>query len=164
MAEKKKTDIDLPFFKIKEDEEGTYVKIGPIEVVDKEGEEEKAKIGPIRVSEKGARYEPSSNDRLEVLAFAVFLILIGCVWFAENITGYDFTGAVAIGFGAILLSLNYARSRLGIETSTFTIVLGIVAVIYGVAERFFVDTNVLAVLALAVGLYLIIAFGREARK
>ncbi|MBU7048215.1 MAG: hypothetical protein HXS54_17415 [Theionarchaea archaeon] len=164
MAEKKKTDIDLPFFKIKEDEEGTFVKVGPIEVVEKTGEEAKVKVGPLRISDSGVKYEPSLNGRLEGMAWATFFILIGCVWLFESMYDFNLRGFVPIGIGVIFLSLNYIRSRVGIEMSSFTIVLGLIAIVYGVLERFFEDVELLPLLGIAIGVYLIFVFGREARK
>ena len=164
VAEKNKTDIDLPFFKIKEDEEGTYVKVGPIEVVEKKGEEAKARVEPLRISESGVKYEPSLNSRLEGMAWATFFILIGCVWLFESMYDLNLRGFIAVGIGVILLSLNYVRSRVGIEMSSFTIVVGLIFIAYGILERFFEEVEFLPLIGIAVGIYLILAFGREARK
>ncbi|MBU7019370.1 MAG: hypothetical protein HXS44_17825 [Theionarchaea archaeon] len=164
MAEKKKTDIDLPFFKIREDEEGTFVKVGPIEVVEKTGQEAKVKFGPLRISDSGVKYEPALNGRLEGMAWATFFILIGCVWLFESMYDFNLRGFIPIGIGVIFLSLNYIRSRVGIEMSSFTIVLGLVAIVYGILERFFEDVELLPLLGIAVGVYLIFVFGREASK
>ena len=158
MAEKK-TDINLPFFKIQEDEEGTYVKVGPIEVTDTQGEE-KAKVGPFRISDEGVKMERSLNSKLEGMAWAAFFILIGSVWLVENMYEFELPGVIPMGVGAIWLLLNYARSRLDIKTSTFTIVLGIIAIIYGAAEFFVGEIEVLAVAAIAIGVYLIVKYMR----
>lgn len=163
MAEKKKTDIDLPFFKIKEDEEGTFVKVGAIEVVEKKGEEAKVKVGPLRISDSGVKYEPTLNGRLEGMAWAAFFILIGCVWLFESMYDFNLRGFISIGIGVIFLSLNYMRSRVGIEMSSFTIVLGLIAIVYGILERFFENVEFLPLLGIALGIYLIFVFGREAR-
>ena len=161
MAEKEKTDINLPFFKIKEDEKGTYVKVGPIEVTERESEEEKVKVGPLRVDGRGVRVERSLNSKLEGIAWATFFILIGCVFLFESVYDFDLDGVVSIGIGVILLSLNYARSRVGIEPSTFTIVAGLVLIAIGIAGRFLEDVNAIAVIAIFIGVYLIIHYGRR---
>ncbi len=161
MAEKKKTDINLPFFKIKEDEEGTYVKVGPIEVTERESEEEKVKVGPLRIDDRGVRVERSLNSKLEGIAWATFFILIGCVFLFESVYDFDLDGVVSIGIGVILLSLNYARSRVGIEVSTFTILVGLVLIALGITERFLEDVNAFAVIVIIIGVYLIIHYGRR---
>lgn len=164
MAEEKKekTDINLPFFKIKEDEEGSYIKVGPIEVTDRKGEEEKAKVGPLRISESGVRIDQSLNSRLEGMAWAAFFILLGGVFLFENVYHYGLPGVTAIGIGVILLSLNFARTRLSIELSTFTIVVGMLAIAYGVSQWFVEEINVFSLILIAIGIYLIITFGRKA--
>jgi len=161
VAEKKKTDIDLPFLRVREDEEGSYVKVGPIEVTDKKAEKEKVRIGPLHIDESGVRMERSLNSKLEGMAWAFFFIMIGCVWLFENVYHVNLPGIAAIGIGVIWLALNYTRSRLDIKTSTFTIVLGIAFIIYGLAEWFVVEIGVLPVIAIAVGAYLIITFARR---
>lgn len=161
MPEKKKTDIDLPFFRVKEDEEGSYVKVGPIEVTDKKPGEH-VKIGPFHISEGDVKLERTLNSRLEGMAWAAFFILIGCVWLYQNLYASQLPGVVAIGVGVIWLALNYTRSKLNIKTSSFTIVLGMIAIIYGVSEIFVGEIEVLAVILIAVGVYLVFTFARKA--
>lgn len=160
MAEKKKTDIRFPFFTIKEDEEGTYVKVGPVEVTDTAAGED-VKVGPLHIVDGDVKVKRSLNSKLEGVAWALFIILVGCVWLGERTFGLDLLGVVAIGIGVIWLSLNYARSRLDIKTSTFTMVLGVVAIIYGVAERIIGEIDLLVILLFAVGIYIIIASVRK---
>lgn len=161
MAKKEKTDINIPFLRVKEDEEGSYVKVGFIEVTDKKGEKEKVKLGPFDISDEGVKMEKSLNSKLEGIAWALFFILLGSVWFVENVYYYDLGGAIYIGVGVIWLSLNYARSRVGIKPSSTTIFLGLGALGLGIAEMFFEDTNALAVLAIILGVYLIFHYGRK---
>ncbi len=55
----KKTQVDLPFFKLRETAHGQYVKVGPIEVSEKPGEEH-VRVGPWEFTEskyKGRRFE-----------------------------------------------------------------------------------------------------------
>lgn len=160
MWPKKKTDISLPFFKVKDDEEGTYVKVGPIEVTDTKTEE-KVRIGSMYISEGDIRFERSLNSRMEGIAWAAFFILVGCVWLYENVYDTSLPGAIAIGLGIILLALNYTRSRFQIPTSTFTIVVGAVAIVYGVAEWFMKEVDLFAFIVIIVGLILVIEFARK---
>lgn len=157
---KKKTDISLPFIKVKDDEEGTYVKVGPIEVTDTKTEE-KVRIGSLHISEGDIRFERSLNSKLEGLAWATFFILLGCVWLYENMYDTSLPGTIAIGLGVILLALNYTRSRYEIPTSTFTIVVGAVAIVYGVAEWFMKEVDLFALIVIVIGLLLVIEFARK---
>jgi hypothetical protein len=150
MAEKKKTDINLPFLRIKEDEEGSHVRVGPINV---EGEE--VDVGPLHISEGNVSIKRTTNKRLEGIAWAAFFILIGCVWLVENVLDVGFPGLIAIGIGVIWLLLNYARSQLGIKTSSFTIILGMIAIVYGAAELLVGEVDLLPVIVIIIGVYII---------
>lgn len=161
MAKKKKTDIDFLFLRVKEDEEGSYVRVGPIEVKEKKGEKERVKFGPLNISDEGVRVEKSLNSKLEGIAWAAFFILIGCVWFAESVYHVELEGMIPLGVGIIWLSLNYAKSRLDIRPSSFTVFLGLAAVGIGIVDMFFEDTNAFAVIAIILGVYLIFQYGRK---
>jgi hypothetical protein len=161
VAEKKKTDINFPFFKIREDEEGSYVKVGPIEVTDTKTTEE-ATVGPLHIREGSVHFKKDTGGRLEGFAWAVFFILLGCVFLYGNILHGKTAGMIPIGVGIIWLSLNYTRVRKHIEPSNFTIALGIIAIIWGLTERFAPEVDFIALLALAIGIILIIYFGKKA--
>jgi hypothetical protein len=160
VAEKKKTNIDLPFLKVREDEEGSYVEVGPIEVKGKKGEE-KVRIGPLNISEGRVEVERSQKRNLEGMAWAAFFIVLGVVWTVQNVYHIDLEGAVPIGVGIIWLALNYARSRVGIPISRLTTGLGIVAIVYGVSQQFLENVNVFALVLIALGIYLVFYFGRK---
>jgi hypothetical protein len=161
VAEKKRTDITFPFFRIRTDEEGSYVKVGPIEVTDTKTTDE-AKIGPLHIREGSVNFKKDTGGTLEVFAWAAFFILLGCVFLYKNIFDGKTAGLIPIGVGIIWLSLNYARSRNNINTSNFTIALGIIAIIWGFTERFAPEVDFIAFLALAIGIVLIIYFGKKA--
>ncbi|MGD2247246.1 MAG: hypothetical protein PVF58_02490 [Candidatus Methanofastidiosia archaeon] len=150
---KEKGDIELPFISIKE--KGKHVKVGPIEV---KGEGEDVKVGPLHFSEGKVKTERTINSRLEGLAWALFLILIGSVFLFENMYGMNLDGVIPIGIGAIWLGLNFARSQLHIPTSTFTIVLGVLAIVYGLTEMFVVHVDFIAVAAIVVGVLIILKY------
>jgi hypothetical protein len=161
VAEKKKTDIKFPFFRIKEDEEGSYVRVGPIEVTDTKTTEE-VNVGPLHIREGSVTFKKNGGGTLEGIAWAVFFILIGSVFLYGNISHQEPVGMIPIGVGIIWLSLNYARSRLNLKVSNFTLALGIIAIIWGLTERFAPDVSFMAIAAIALGIVLIIHFGRKA--
>jgi hypothetical protein len=160
VAEKKKADINLPFLKVREDDEGSYVEVGPIEVKGKKGEE-KVRIGPLNISEGRVEVERSQQRNLEGMAWAAFFIVAGLVWTVEMVYHMDLEGVIPIGVGIIWLTLNYVRSRVGIPISKMTTGLGIVAIVYGVSQQFVEDVNVFALVLIALGIYLVFYFGRN---
>jgi hypothetical protein len=60
----KRTHIDLPFVKIRETPSGEYVKVGPIEVEDRHGEE-RVRIGPWHIAES-TRHKRFSREGLYI--------------------------------------------------------------------------------------------------
>jgi hypothetical protein len=70
------------------------------------------------------------NRNLEAAAWGALLIWWGITELVKSLP--DGTGA--IGIGLILLGLNAARSLNGIPTSRFSIVLGILALVWGGLE------------------------------
>ncbi len=68
-----------------------------------------------------------SNGTLETLAWGMFFIW----WGVSELFPALPPGTGALGFGAILLGLNAARSWNGLPASGFTLTLGILAVVAG---------------------------------
>jgi len=60
-------------------------------------------------------------------------------------------GVWSVGVGVILLGLNAARYANGIRMSGFTVVLGLLAVLTGIAEFFGADLPIFAILLIIVG-------------
>jgi hypothetical protein len=75
-------------------------------------------------------HKDALDHQFERISWALFLIMIGGLALLPDVPG----GTWLIGTGLIMLGLNLARQRNGIRPSAFTIVLGIVAVVTGVAE------------------------------
>jgi hypothetical protein len=72
------------------------------------------------------------NKRLETAGWGLFLILLGCFMFIPDTTISK--GVWSICMGLIFLGLNAARYFNGIRMSGFTTLLGILALIGGVAQ------------------------------
>jgi hypothetical protein len=70
------------------------------------------------------------NKRYETVAWGVSFILLGVVNWFRGLPN----GAGALGIGMILLGLNAARYLSKIPTSGFTIILGVIALVFGAAE------------------------------
>lgn len=70
------------------------------------------------------------NRRYETIAWGAFFI----VWGLTSLFRFVPEGVGAIGIGLILLGLNAARYFTGIPTSGFTLFLGTIALVVGLAE------------------------------
>jgi len=94
------------------------------------------------------------NKRLETLGWGLFLIMLGCAGLVpDNLVPQ---GVWPIGVGVILLGLNAARYANGIRMSGFTVVLGLLAVLTGIAELFGADLPIFAILLIIIGASMIL--------
>jgi hypothetical protein len=87
------------------------------------------------------------DHQLERIGWALFLIMIGGLMLVPGVPG----GVWLIGTGLIMLGLNAARQANGIPMSAFTIVLGIAAVVLGVAEIVGAGLPVFPILLILIG-------------
>ncbi|MCL5995774.1 MAG: hypothetical protein M1546_06925 [Chloroflexi bacterium] len=94
------------------------------------------------------------NKRLETIGWALFLIMIGGIGLVPKEQVPD--GVWSIGVGLIMLGLNAARYYYKIKMSTFTIGLGILALITGVADLAGVDLPVFPILLILIGANIIL--------
>ncbi len=94
------------------------------------------------------------NKRLETSAWGLFLIMVGCIWLVpeEQIP----QGVWSIGVGLIMLGLNAARYYYKIRMSGFTTILGIIALLGGIAELVFKTSLGFEFLLIILGAYLIL--------
>ena len=70
------------------------------------------------------------NKRYETVAWGTFFILLGVTGLIPGVP----EGTGTLGIGIILLGLNIARYFSNIPTSGFTITLGIIAMVLGIAD------------------------------
>jgi len=89
------------------------------------------------------------NKRLESIGWGLFLIMLGATGLVPREVVPQ--GVWSIGVGVILLGLNVARYSYGIRMSGFTVALGILALLTGIAELFGVDLPIFAILLIIVG-------------
>ena len=94
------------------------------------------------------------NKRLESIGWALFLIMLGCSYLVDPTRVAS--GVWSIGVGVILLGLNAARYAYGIRMSGFTVLLGLIAVITGVAEVFGADLPIFPILLIIFGANIIL--------
>lgn len=94
------------------------------------------------------------NKRLESVGWGLFLIMLGgfALIPAQTIP----KGVWSIGVGVIMLGLNIARYFYKIRMSGFTTVLGILALLGGIAELLGITSLDAALLLIILGAYLIL--------
>jgi len=94
------------------------------------------------------------NGRLEAIGWGLFLIMLGGFSLVPETTVPK--GLWSVGVGLIMLGLNAARYVYGIRMSGFTLGLGIIALVTGIAELFGMNLPVLAILLILLGANLIL--------
>ncbi len=94
------------------------------------------------------------NKRLERISWGLFLIMIGGIALVPQ--SFLPQGTWLIGVGLIMLGLNAARLYYGIHPSTFTLVLGVIALLSGIGEFLGVNLPVLPILLILIGASIIL--------
>lgn len=74
-------------------------------------------------------YIQNLNRRIEEVGWALFLLMIGIIWFLPE--GQIPPDSWLIGSGLIMLGVNFIRYFGGIKMSGFTVFLGILALVAG---------------------------------
>ena len=98
--------------------------------------------------------EKALNKRLDTIAWACFLIMIGCLGLVPKEQVPE--GTWLVGVGIIWLGLNAARYLNRIKMSGGTIVLGIVAIVAGLGDVYGLDLPVLPILLILLGAHLLL--------
>jgi cytochrome c oxidase subunit IV len=94
------------------------------------------------------------NKRLESIGWALFLIMLGCSYLVDPTRVAS--GIWSIAVGVILLGLNAARYANGIRMSGFTVFLGLISVITGVAEVLGANLPIFPILLIIFGANIIL--------
>ena len=94
------------------------------------------------------------TKRLDELAWALFLILIGAIWLLPAGTVPE--GTWLVGAGLILLGVNAARALKGIKVSGLAIALGVLALVAGLSHLAGVKVPVFAILFILIGASIIL--------
>jgi hypothetical protein len=96
----------------------------------------------------------AASKRLDDVAWALFLILIGAIWLLPAGTVPE--GSWLVGAGLILLGINAVRSVRGIKMSGLAIALGVLALVAGLGHLAGVQVPVLAILFILIGASIIL--------
>ena len=113
----------------------------------------------VMMDEKAVYAKNMLNLKLVKLSWALFFILVGGSWILENIQRIDDTQMWALiyaGSGAILLLLNVLRVIWKINISRFSIGLGALGLMLGIAKYYALgDVSVVAAILLIIGIFML---------
>ncbi len=113
----------------------------------------------VMMDEKAVYAKNMLNLRLVKLSWALFFILVGGSWILENVRRIDNTQMLALiyaGSGAILLLLNMLRIIWKINISRFSIGLGALGLMLGIAKYYALgDVSILAAILLIIGIFML---------
>ncbi len=89
------------------------------------------------------------DKRLDSIGWGLFLIMIGGLWLAPD--GLVPEGSWLIGTGVIILVMIGVRYLYGIKISGFWLVMGIVALAFGISDVFGLNIPVFPILLIIIG-------------
>ncbi len=89
------------------------------------------------------------EHRLDSIGWALFLIMIGGLWLMPD--GIVPEGTWLVGVGVIMLGISAVRYSNGINVSSFTVVLGIIALCSGASGFFGVELPWFPILLILIG-------------
>ncbi|MEI7645583.1 MAG: hypothetical protein WCJ55_15020 [Chloroflexales bacterium] len=94
------------------------------------------------------------NQRLETIGWGLLLITIGALWLAPQGTVPEGTWLIVVG--VIMLGVNGVRYRKGIKLNGTSLLLGGLAVIFGVGAFVGLDLPFVSVMLIAFGIGIIL--------
>jgi len=97
----------------------------------------------------------TSARTLTTVAWGLFFILVGGAWLYGETYHVDMGTIIAIGVGLILVGLNLARSSIGVKMSKFSLGIGILALLIGLARYYGMKLDILPLIIILVGLFII---------
>ncbi len=113
----------------------------------------------VMMDEKAVYAKHMLNLRLVKLSWALFFILVGGSWILDNIQRINDTQMWALiyaGSGAILLLLNVLRIIWKIQISRFSIGLGVLGLMLGIAKYYALgNISILAAIFLIIGVFML---------
>lgn len=113
----------------------------------------------VMMDEKAVYAKNMLNLKLVKLSWALFFILVGGSWILENIQRINDTQMWALiyaGSGAILLLLNVLRVIWKINISRFSIGLGALGLMLGIAKYYALgNISILAAIFLIIGIFML---------
>jgi len=103
--------------------------------------------------------EAKLGKRIDAVGWALFFIMIGGIGLVPKETIPE--GTWLVGVGAIMLGTNLVRYKNNLKVSTFTIILGIIAIAAGLSGYYGMDLPIFSILLILVGLSIILPLFKE---
>jgi len=97
----------------------------------------------------------ASGRNLTSVAWGLFFILVGGAWLYGEIYRIDTGTIIAIGVGLILIGLNVARKAIGARMGKFSLGIGILALIIGLARYLGLKVDILPLIIILIGLFIV---------
>ena len=97
----------------------------------------------------------ADNKTLDILAWGLFIILIGVGWYVGSAYEMDTGPYIALGVGLILIGLNLVRSQMSIKVSKFSLFVGCVALLIGIAGIFGYALDLFLTVLILIGLFIV---------
>jgi hypothetical protein len=96
------------------------------------------------------------NKVLDGIAWGLFFILLGLVWFVStNNYSIDAGQYVAVGVGIILIGINLIRLGVGIKVSKFSLFIGLIAFALGGAGIIGISLPLVPMVIILIGLFIV---------
>ena len=92
---------------------------------------------------------------LTSVAWGLFVILIGGLWIAAEMTRLDMGAYFALGVGLILVGLNLGRRSIGTKISKFGLGLGIVALLVGISGIGGLRLSLIPTIIIVIGIFIV---------
>ena len=105
-------------------------------------------------TEKNVSKEEVLSKRINSIGWALFFIMLGCLWMVPKETLPESTWL--IGAGIIMLGTNLARYSSGIKMAGFNNVIGVLAVAAGISAIMGINLPVFPILVVIIGLSIIL--------
>jgi hypothetical protein len=97
----------------------------------------------------------TSARTLTTVAWGLFFILLGGAWIYGETYHIDTGTIIALGVGLILIGLNLARSSMGVKMSKFSLGIGILALLIGLARYYGMKLDIFPLIIILIGLFVI---------
>jgi hypothetical protein len=96
-----------------------------------------------------------NNKLLNSMAWGSFFVVLGIGWVASATYSVDVGAYIAIGIGAILVTINLARLNGGISLSKFSLFIGLIALALGGAGLIGYALPLIPTVIVLVGLFVV---------